>query len=65
MEFEIYFFTQICIHNNFSKWKICKSFNVTSNYMQKLHMDFFNLEEHGSLFTTLFFECTRNICQRF
>ena len=25
----------------------------------------FNLEEHGSLFIALFFECTRNICQIF
>ena len=44
MEFEIYFFTQVCVHNNFSKWKICKSLYVTSRSDHELP----NLGEHES-----------------
>ena len=39
MEFEIYFSTQVCVYNNFSKCKISRSLYVTSSYKEKRHMN--------------------------
>ena len=48
MEFEIYFFTQICIHNNFSKWKIYRSLYPTSS---KNDIIFLIFEDTGAALT--------------
>ena len=40
MKFEIYFFMQVCVHNNFSKWKSVDPLYAIGCYKQKQCMDF-------------------------
>ena len=52
MELEIYFCTQVCVHNNLSKWTIGKSLYLAIGCKKKHHMDVLILRAWNPIHTT-------------